>query len=474
MEDKKPAEKKPVQEAKKDEKVDAASKPAKDDEAKTHKLVPKDEAKPAPAPVPESKPAPPATLVDHVAVPDAAEPVVQDVVKMLNDIITVINNDPNASKYESTITAAKSSLSNVVSEISTLKQKTKQEADDAIAAAHKQFDQAARELVSRLEQEMKEQEMHWREEYETEREKLSQSYTSKLSAEIDAAQKVAEQKQRNALIEQEIALQRKFAQSVKDKVEAERNGRLGKLEELSSSVGELEKLTGEWNNVVDANLATQHMHVALEAVKAAVSRYEHPTPFINELAALKEISAGNDVVSAAIASIPPTAYQRGIPSPAHLIDRFRGVAREVRKASLLPEDAGIASHAASAVLSKFMFSKKGAGMPQGDDVEAVLTRTEVLLEEGDLDGAAREMNGLQGWAGVLSRDWIGECRRVLETRQALDVSTCLLMFCELMANLSIGHRRRGEASESAGRLDVRWRRRCVEPHPDAANEEFDL
>jgi mitofilin len=28
---------------------------------------------------------------------------------------------------------------------------------------------------------------------------------------------------------------------------------------------------------------------------------------------------------------------------------------------------------------------------------------------------------LQGWAKVLSKDWLGECRRVLEVRQALDV-----------------------------------------------------
>ena len=58
---------------------------------------------------------------------------------------------------------------------------------------------------------------------------------------------------------------------------------------------------------------------------------------------------------------------------------------------------------------------------QGGDVEAVLARTEVLLEEGDLDAAAREMNGLQGWAKVLSKDWLGECRRVLEVRQALEL-----------------------------------------------------
>ena len=45
-----------------------------------------------------------------------------------------------------------------------------------------------------------------------------------------------------------------------------------------------------------------------------------------------------------------------------------------------------------------------------------------MLEEGDLDGAAREMNTLQGWASVLSKDWLQDCRKVLEVRQALDVS----------------------------------------------------
>jgi MICOS complex subunit MIC60 len=103
-----------------------------------------------------------------------------------------------------------------------------------------------------------------------------------------------------------------------------------------------------------------------------------------------------------------------------LVDRFRRVATEVRKASLLPEDAGVASHASSYVLSKILFKKKG--LATGDDVESILTRTETFLEEGDLDGAAREMNGLKGWAKTLSKDWLGEVRKVLEVQQALDVS----------------------------------------------------
>jgi hypothetical protein len=270
---------------------------------------------------------------------------------------------------------------------------------------------------------MRETESKWREEYESERERLSNQYNQRLEAELEASRRVTEEKNKNALLEQEINLQKTFSESVKAKIEEERDGRLSKIDDLSNSVSELEKLSSSWSEVVDSNLRTQHLQVALESVRNAVLHADHPTPFINELVALKEVSQGNDVVNAAIASINPAAYQRGIPTPANLIDRFRRVASEVRKASLLPEDAGIASHAASAVLSKMMFTKKGErGLPSGDDVEATLARTEVLLEEGDLESATREMNGLKGWAGVLSRDWVAETRRVLEVRQAVDVS----------------------------------------------------
>lgn len=364
-----------------------------------------------------------APLVDHNAVGEATEPAVQELVKLVNNIITAVNASPEAPKYASTISEAKQNLNKVISEIKTIRDKSASDADTQVKNAHMEFDSAAKELVRRLEGEMREQETRWREEYEQEREKLSTSYQQKLSAELDAARRVLEQKNQIALVEQEISLQKKFMDSVKEKIEEERSGRLSKIDELSSSVQELEKLTTQWNDVVDATLQTQHLQVALESVRAKLQEADHPTPFINELVALKEVAKENSVVNAAIASINPVAYQRGVPSSAHLIDRFRRVAAEVRKASLLPEDAGVASHAASAVLSKFMFTKRGErGLPEGDDVEATLARTEVLLEEGDLDAAAREMNGLKGWAGVLSRDWVGECRRVLEVRQAVEVS----------------------------------------------------
>ena len=387
---------------------------------------------PAPAPAPETakqpfrapevdEPSrwPPASPIDPLAVPDAAEPVVQDLVRMLNGIIAVVNHDGANDKYGAAIGKAKDEIGKVGQKIRDLRASAEEAAAQQVRQRVDDFDRAANELVARVEAAMAAQEQQFRREFEAEMERVRKSYESKVRLIQERERQLAEEKVNNRLLEQAIALQRQFASDIKKHVEQEREGRLGRLRELSDAVADLERLTAGCNEVVDANLRTQQLHVAVEAVRASLEDARHPRPFIKELVALKEIAAEDPVVDAAIASIHPSAYQRGISTHAELIDRFRRVAAEVRKASLLPEDAGVASHASSYVLSKVMFKKQG--LAAGDDVESILTRTQTFLEEGDLDNAAREMNALTGWSKTLSRDWLAEVRKVLEVQQALEV-----------------------------------------------------
>lgn len=364
--------------------------------------------------------APPIAYIDSLKIDNAADPIVQEMTKIVNDVIAVVNADNASGKYATTFIKAKDDLARLASDVSTVRATEATTAEKKIRESQVQFDNGAKELVRRIEEQMKEQELHWREEYEAERERIVHTYQEKLKAENEAAQKLADQRLRNALLEQERISNEGFATSVRERVESERSGRLSKLENLSHTVTELEKLISKSNDVVDANLRTQHLVVAVDAVRHVIETADRPRPFVHELAALKEIADDNPVVAAAVASINPLDYQRGLATPSQLIDRFRSVAGEVRKAALLPGNAGVASHAASLALSKVTFRKQGLAV--GNDVDSVLARTETLLEEGDLDGATREMNGLTGWAKILSRDWLGECRRVLEVRQALDVS----------------------------------------------------
>ncbi|KAJ5675600.1 hypothetical protein N7462_008497 [Penicillium macrosclerotiorum] len=360
-----------------------------------------------------------ANTIELLNIKEGDDSVVQELVKTFNDIVTVISADENSGKYSGPVTKAKDELQKIGEKISAIRDEAKKAAQEEINKAHATFDESAKELIRRFEEMRNTEIAHFREEFEAEREKLSMAYQDKLQTELLRAQQLSEQRLKNELVEQAIELNRKYVHEVKDLVEREREGRLSKLNELTANITELESLTTGWSNVIDTNLKTQQLQVAVDAVRSVVERAETSRPFVRELIAVKELAADDPVVDAAIASINPTAYQRGIPSKTQIIERFRRVASEVRKASLLPEDAGIASHAASLVLSKVMFKRDG--LADGDDVESILLRTENLLEEGNVDAAAREMNTLQGWAKILSKDWLADVRRVLEVKQALEV-----------------------------------------------------
>lgn len=393
-----------------------------EDEPAANKTPAKKEVAAPPAPKEDTRtPAvsPPTTL-ELIKVEGADEPVVQELVRIFNDIITVISADEGAAtKYAAPVSRVRTELESIGAKIISLRTDAQKEAKEEVEKAHALFDESARKLMRQIEEVRSAEAAQFREEFEAEREKLSRAYQDKIQTELVRAQELAEQRLKNELVEQAIELNRKFLNDVKELVERERGGRLSKISELTANVNQLEKLTSEWSEVIESNLKTQQLQVAIDSVRTVLESATVPKPFVRELVAVKELAADDPVVAAAIASINPTAYQRGIPPASQIIERFRRVAGEVRKASLLPEDAGIASHAASFVLSKVMFKRDRAS--DSDDVESVLVRTENLLEEGNLDAAAREMNTLQGWAKILSKDWLSDVRRVLEVKQALEV-----------------------------------------------------
>ncbi|KAK6528966.1 Formation of crista junctions protein 1 [Orbilia ellipsospora] len=350
---------------------------------------------------------------------DHHDPIMHDLVKIINSVIEVINEHDTKKQFDHAIVSAKEEVKVVNEKIQELKAASTEPLADKLKEQEVEFTKVASGIVQTMEGQLLAVERKWREEFEKERDNLAESYRVKLKTELERSDALAEAKLKNELMEQALKLKREWYANLKERVEKERDGRLGKLKELAEDVEKLAEVTGVWAETLDSNLQTQHMHVALEAVKASVNDPKQPRPFVRELAALKEVSADDEVVKAAIASINPVAYQKGVSSPAQIIDRFRRVAVEVRKASLVPEDAGVFGHASSWVASKLLFRK--SGLATTNDVEAILSRTETYLQEGDFDKAAREMNQLQGWAKTLAGDWLKEVRVLLEVQQAVEV-----------------------------------------------------
>jgi len=347
------------------------------------------------------------------------DPALEKVTNALNNLINSLNKldkatvSASAPLYE----FLKNSISELNTHLPNLINSTREEAVAQIQQQADYFNKLHQELQAAMIQERNLMANEWMAAFDREREDLQHRYNERLTEELKVQSDVNDKRLENELLEQAIALRRRWAREIQSQVEMERGGRLGKLAALEKALGELVGLHQDSQSVFSRAEKAKKTALAVQALKdAALNR---PGGFVNELAALKMLAGQDDLVRAIIASIDPEAYSRGIVSQAELAQRFQSLATELRKISLLPEDAGVAGHAASWLLSKFMFRQRG--YVKGDDVDSRLARVEVLLEAGQLEDAAREVNSFTGWGRELSRDWLREARKRLEVVQAIDV-----------------------------------------------------
>ncbi|CEP07847.1 hypothetical protein [Parasitella parasitica] len=233
------------------------------------------------------------------------------------------------------------------------------------------------------------------------------------------------------LAQKAIEIQKEYVEQVQRQVEGERGGRLSNIEAVCAKQVESERLASADAELLDDVRKAHQLVAAIDALKRAATSGEN-TRFALELETLKRLSAktpfakvgerqSDELIQLVTSSIQEHVAQHGITSLASLSERFETLAREVRRASLIPEqDASMVSHLISIVLSSFMFTKKG--LVVGDDVESRLARAEYYLNsEKDLESAARELNQLTGWPKRLSMDWLDAARRHLEVKQAVEI-----------------------------------------------------
>lgn len=248
---------------------------------------------------------------------------------------------------------------------------------------------------------------------------------------------------REEVVSQGIELQRRWLRSIKSQVETERGGRLAKLDNLTTSLKQLERITLDNSATLDDNVRLHKVWSALRAVQNKAEAGD--VAFDEELRALKNLSqpasdatadnTAETIVTAALGQLESSGIaQSGVKSFAALSAWFTSsLAPRIHSASLVPapEEASVVSHLASMGLSSLMFKPKAA-LVEGNDIGAVLARAEYCLAEKDLDGAAREVNNLKGWPRKLAADWMREARRKLEVQQALEIVAAEATVASLM------------------------------------------
>ncbi|KAJ3330653.1 Formation of crista junctions protein 1 [Blyttiomyces sp. JEL0837] len=248
------------------------------------------------------------------------------------------------------------------------------------------------------------------------------------NAESQSAQQMEEQK---ALFQQKFQaeldeqmkqyaaeLERKWDRAAKTLIDQERDNRLAKLDHLALKMKYLEKVSLDASAYSESSHSVNAQSVAVEALREIVSG-RHQLPLVAQMAALKSTIYGDEVIPQILNAIPDSVVSRGVCTFASLESSFKRVSSQIRKVQLMPPRGGPLSYAASVTLSNFVLRKKG--MVAGDDVEAILARSEYYMSLGELENAARELNQLKGWAKALATDWLNCARERLEVLQALDV-----------------------------------------------------
>ncbi|KAG5457593.1 MAG: mitochondrial inner membrane protein Mitofilin, partial [Olpidium bornovanus] len=360
----------------------------------------------------------------------SADPVIGHLGQTLHELDKILGQLPSEQAQKEAqqfMIAAAKDVKNLNAHLSQLKVDHHAAIQKIVGEHSKQLQQAAAEAEDRTREKVRKTENHLREDFALEKADFTLAHNEELKRQLNSQASKFEAKLRDELATQALTLERRWLREVRLQVDRERGGRLARLDQLETRLVALERLTDHNAGVLEESVRGHRLRAAVQALRDALSEPIR-RPFARELAAVQAVagveggnsSQGNAVICTAAASIPASAANVGVDTLPDLVSRFTVVAEEVRKVALVPEDAaGVVPHAISTILSSLMFRKHG--LPEGDDVESILARTEFYLREEELDAATRELNQLKGWAKLIAGDWLKAARAHLEVKQALEV-----------------------------------------------------
>ena len=392
--------------------------------------VSKPPAPPSPPPLPLVAP----TISEF----SASEPVLGQLAGTIDALAQFLNDSPSAiggKEAREVLEVASLDLQNLGQRLEAVKEDERKKLESILQEKTKEYNtnlvSAERELVEKLEK----QEEDWKSAFDSERKGMVSAYREKLEGELSVQKELIEQRLKEEIVAQGIEMQRRWLREISDRVEAERSGRLGKLETLQEDLDKLGKTTLENDTWLEGNREVNRLWTAVRAAwQASVDSSKDSIPFAKELQALENVARKSpttngypDETSApplldlVLSSIPEFITHTGIDTFSTLAAWFSDrLVPKIRKAALLPTNGGFISYLSSAAFSNLLFQK--VGFVQGDDVISTLSRAEWYLTHRDLESAAREINQLTGWPKILARDWLVAARRHLEVKQALEVA----------------------------------------------------
>ncbi|EJU04888.1 hypothetical protein DACRYDRAFT_75887 [Dacryopinax primogenitus] len=356
----------------------------------------------------------------------SSEPVIAQLASTIDALSAQLSSTSNPTAISSArgvIDTAKTDLEQLAQRMEHVKEEQRQELSKKLESTRDEWEGKLRGLEKEAQEKLDKQEDGWKHAFEGEKSKLITEYKEKLQAELDTQSELINQRLKEEVIAQGIELQRRWIREIKVRVEQERGARLAKLEDLSSSFKQLERLTLDNSAYLDENLRLHALNAACHALQNAIDAPVRK-PFRTELRILRNMTAAKEdpVITAALDSLEASDLPDvGVEPYTDLATWFTTtVYPRVVSVALVPdENAGVLEHIASSILSHLRFKRRG--LVEGNDVLSSLARAEHYVGEKDLENTARELNQLKGTAKILLGDWLAAARRRLEVEQALEV-----------------------------------------------------
>ena len=201
-----------------------------------------------------------------------------------------------------------------------------------------------------------------------------------------------------------------YKNEIVKRVDEERGGRLAKLEYLQQKLGMLE---GGYQNAMDFVERNVGLNKEMGLVQKLKDKMAKGVDVKPELEILGK--RGDEVTKVVLGSIGVTKVK----TREELERGFERIYDDLYRAQFIPAKAGLISLITGYALTYLLIPKQG--LVPGKAPDCVLSRAKFYVQQGDLDSAAREVNQLEGWSGLLANDWLENGRRYLELNQAVDV-----------------------------------------------------
>ncbi|KAF9284643.1 Formation of crista junctions protein 1 [Mortierella alpina] len=361
----------------------------------------------------EAAPTPAKKLIT-VAPIESEEPIMTNLNTTLTQLVAILNESGIPEQGHQVFEKANEELKHLSERVEALKVEGEAQAATVMAELTEKYNRLVSEKESHHEGHISQLKKELAEASELEKKQA-------IERELKIQQEILREEQKQELLKYAMDMQRRWAREVRVRVENERGGRLARLDQINLRLKTLERQGADNAEFLDQSARTHQLWCGIKALEKAYEAGER-RPFDRELARLKRLAESEkdaEVLKVVLAAVPESVAAAGVDSVPELMDRFEYVADKVREASLVPENGGVLAHGMSVILSKLMFKKHG--LVPGNDVEAILARTEYYLQESDLEQAVRELNQLKGWGKRLAKDWIVAARRRVEVGQAIDV-----------------------------------------------------